>query len=47
MVAVSGCDSGFGRELAVKLARDEGYTVVAGCLEAESVAELEALKVHI
>lgn len=47
VVAVSGCDSGFGRELAVKLARDEGYTVVAGCLNAESVAELEALKVRI
>ena len=43
VVAVSGCDTGFGRETAVKLAAEDGFTVLAGCLRAESVAEFEAL----
>mmetsp|Transcript_16368 Transcript_16368/g.27914 ORF Transcript_16368/g.27914 Transcript_16368/m.27914 type:complete len:410 (+) Transcript_16368:139-1368(+) len=43
VVAVSGCDSGFGRETALALARDDGFLVVAGCLRSESVDELQAM----
>jgi hypothetical protein len=34
-VVITGCDSGFGRELALRAA-DAGYTVFAGCLTPES-----------
>ena len=44
VVAVSGCDSGFGRETALALARDDGFLVVAGCLRSESVDEFQAMR---
>mmetsp|Transcript_41843 Transcript_41843/g.94519 ORF Transcript_41843/g.94519 Transcript_41843/m.94519 type:complete len:246 (-) Transcript_41843:939-1676(-) len=42
VVAVSGCDSGFGRDLALALA-DGGFLVLAGCLGGEAVDNLTAL----
>ena len=37
LVVISGCDSGLGAATALKLARDEGFTVFAGCLTAAGV----------
>jgi short chain dehydrogenase len=34
-VVITGCDTGFGRELALRAA-DQGYIVFAGCLDSES-----------
>lgn len=39
-VVITGCDTGFGREAALRAA-DAGYIVFAGCLRVESVAELK------
>lgn len=44
VVAISGCDSGFGRALAVRLAEDDGFIVLAGCLTTANVEELAKLK---
>jgi hypothetical protein len=41
LVVVTGCDSGFGREIAVALARDDGYAVLAGCLTLEAVRSVK------
>ena len=44
VVAISGCDSGFGKALAVRLAQDDGFIVLAGCLTTANVEELTKLK---
>ena len=41
IVVITGCDSGFGRMTCEKLS-SMGYLVVAGCLQARSVVELES-----
>ncbi|EOD17772.1 hypothetical protein EMIHUDRAFT_310752 [Emiliania huxleyi CCMP1516] len=41
-IVVTGCDSGFGRSLAVALA-ERGYTVFAGCLSPESASSLTGI----
>ncbi|KAH9254578.1 hypothetical protein BASA81_007335 [Batrachochytrium salamandrivorans] len=44
-VAVAGCDSGYGLELAKKLALERPYTLVAaGCLTSEGMTRLESLQ---
>jgi NAD(P)-dependent dehydrogenase (short-subunit alcohol dehydrogenase family) len=43
LVAISGCDTGFGRELAIYLSRKCGYVVLAGCLQAESQESLKKI----
>lgn len=40
LVVISGCDTGFGRELAILLSQKSGYTVLAGCLKDESQSTL-------
>ncbi len=42
LVVVTGCDSGFGRDLAISLTHD-GFEVVAGCMNEMSLSDLEAL----
>jgi len=43
IVAITGCDSGFGREAAKTLA-EKGWSVVAGCFTADGVKSIEAEK---
>lgn len=45
-VVITGCDTGFGREVAFQAAT-AGYVVFAGCLRDESVTELERLSKNI
>lgn len=45
-VVITGCDTGFGRDVALRAA-DAGYIVFAGCLREESVGELELLSENI
>jgi hypothetical protein len=41
LVVISGCDTGFGRQLAIFLAQHCGYVVLAGCLNEDNVDQLE------
>ncbi len=45
-VVITGCDTGFGRDVALRAA-EAGYTVFAGCLKEESVTELNQLSNNI
>jgi hypothetical protein len=39
-VVITGCDSGFGQELAIRLSQ-KGFVVFAGCLKSESIKQYE------
>jgi len=41
LVAISGCDTGFGHELAILLSKKSGYVVLAGCLNKDSEKKLK------
>jgi hypothetical protein len=43
LVVISGCDTGFGKELSVYLSQHCGYRVLSGCLQKESIKGLEKL----
>ena len=44
LIAVTGCDSGFGLDTCIALAL-RGFTVLAGCLTSQGVAHLDSLKI--
>jgi 3-hydroxybutyrate dehydrogenase len=43
LVVISGCDTGFGRELSILLSKKCGYVVLAGCLKTESEDSLKKI----
>jgi NAD(P)-dependent dehydrogenase (short-subunit alcohol dehydrogenase family) len=43
LVVISGCDTGFGRELAILLSTKCGYVVLAGCLNKDSQSSLQKI----